>query len=53
MTKEMRNTIETMYEACGYDCEHFCENCPYADRCGTEELFWGCGVWEDQMGEDL
>ena len=29
------------------------EGCPYRDRCGSEELFWGCGVWEDTMGEDL
>ena len=31
----------------------YCEGCPYRDRCESEELFWGCGVWEDYMGEDL
>lgn len=31
----------------------YCEGCPHRDRCGSEELFWGCGVWEDSMGEDL
>lgn len=31
----------------------YCERCPRRDRCESEELFWGCGVWEDLMGEDL
>jgi hypothetical protein len=31
----------------------YCEGCPYRDRCHSEEIFWGCGVWEDSMGEDL
>ena len=31
----------------------YCEGCPYRDRCESEELFWGCGVWEDLQGEDL
>lgn len=31
----------------------YCEGCPYRDRCHSEEIFWGCGVWEDYMGEDL
>ena len=30
-----------------------CEGCPYAEVCASEELFWGCEVWEDAMGEDL
>lgn len=34
-------------------CESVCEVCPFADRCGKEELYWGCGVWETAMGEDL
>lgn len=35
------------------DCENVCEACPFADRCEKEELYWGCGVWEEMMGEDL
>ena len=35
------------------ECESVCEVCPFADRCGKEELYWGCGVWETAMGEDL
>ena len=30
-----------------------CEHCPYAEQCEARELYWGCGVWEEQMGEDL
>ena len=30
-----------------------CECCPYAHECESLELFWGCGVWEEEMGEDL
>ena len=51
-----------MYEEMGYEellhvvfdleCEG-CEDCPVAHLCGEHELFWGCSVWEDAMGEDL
>lgn len=34
-------------------CEQVCEACPFAEMCGKEELYYGCGVWEDAMGEDL
>ena len=30
-----------------------CVGCPHAEECEALELFWGCGVWEDSMGEDL
>lgn len=30
-----------------------CENCPFANECEELQLFWGCAVWEDEMGEDL
>ena len=30
-----------------------CEYCPYAEQCQAQQLYWGCGVWEEQMGEDL
>ena len=35
------------------DIEKVCAVCPFADRCEKEELYWGCGVWETAMGEDL
>ena len=53
MTTEMRNVIWNMMDAVDYNPETACASCPFADRCQREELFWGCGVWEDQMGEDL
>ena len=34
------------------ECES-CEGCPFAAVCGEHELFWGCSVWEESMGEDL
>ena len=33
--------------------EDVCARCPYRDQCEKEELYWGCGVWETQMGDDL
>ena len=43
-----------MIEAEGYDADrNYCEGCPHANECGKKELFWGCQVWEDSMGEDL
>lgn len=55
MTKEMRETIDALYESVGYDCNACCEKCPYADICGQDngDLHWQCSVWEDSMGEDL
>lgn len=53
LTKEMHKAINELYEAVGYDCDACCEQCPYAEACEANELFWGCGVWEDSMGEDL
>ena len=32
---------------------HSCEGCPFADQCEALELYWGCPVWEEGMGEDL
>ena len=43
-----------MIEEEGYSEEkNYCEGCPCRERCKAEELFWGCQVWEDSMGEDL
>lgn len=30
-----------------------CETCPFAEACKARQLWWGCGEWEDQQGEDL
>lgn len=30
-----------------------CNSCPFAGECEKHELWWGCPVWEDEMGEDL
>jgi hypothetical protein len=30
-----------------------CADCPFHAQCGEEELWWGCSVWEESMGEDL
>ena len=30
-----------------------CNGCPFAVECEAHELFYGCAVWEDEMGEDL
>lgn len=57
--EEMRVVDALVAEMFGEDgltaegCESVCEVCPFADRCGKEELYWGCGVWETAMGEDL
>ena len=53
MTTEMREKIWAMMDAEDYNPKTACEKCPFAEQCRREELFYGCGVWEDQMGEDL
>lgn len=30
-----------------------CKVCPFHDACNKEELWWICGDWEDDMGDDL
>lgn len=30
-----------------------CKSCPAADSCKSLELWWGCGFWEDDLGEDV
>jgi len=45
---------EMMYEEMEVGMEMVgCVGCPYAEECEALELFWGCAVWEDEMGEDL
>ena len=66
MTTEMLTAIiALMTEVAGTDyyaddfsitetqCDEVCARCPYADRCGQDELYWGCSCWEESMGEDL
>jgi MoaA/NifB/PqqE/SkfB family radical SAM enzyme len=31
----------------------WCKRCPFREECGKADLFYGCGVWEEYMGEDL
>ena len=59
MTYEEQHAITQEAEHLFYNCAHqdpdrFCdEDCPHAELCNSEELHWGCGVWEEAMGEDL
>lgn len=52
MDYEMMTREELMQVVYHQDCAD-CADCPLAGLCADRELFWGCGVWEDQMGEDL
>ena len=62
--KQMRKTIDELMNAeCGglwWETElteqmldNCCAKCPFAARCQTEGLCYGCAVWEESMGEDL
>lgn len=55
MKKEVNwEWIDEMFElADTYGCEKACNHCPYKAKCEAEEMWWGCPVWEEQMGEDL
>jgi hypothetical protein len=48
VTSELSELVEY-----GGDLEIACERCPYRDHCHREELWWGCGAWEESMGDDL
>ena len=48
----MMDRKELMKMVYALECDS-CEECPLAHLCESHELFWGCGVWEDSMGEDL
>ena len=50
MTREEMMTIIRTFDITE---GHTCEGCPLAAECELHELWWGCGVWEDGMGEDL
>lgn len=34
-------------------CGGTCESCPFEQLCEDVELWWGCYVWEEEMGDDL
>ena len=62
MTKEMSMVVDGLVgEVLGgecraltqQECDAICQRCPYRERCEIEALYWGCGVWEESMGEDL
>lgn len=48
--KEFYEVVDKLLDQYGAE---GCAHCPYAEQCETRELYWGCGVWEEQMGEDL
>ena len=45
--------LTARYVTFGEGCEGACEHCPYAEQCEACEGYWGCGAWEEGMGEDL
>ena len=52
--KEIENTmLERYFEEFDLDDYETCEHCPLEDVCGKCELYWGCGVYEESMGDDL
>lgn len=48
--KEFYEVVDKLLDQYGAE---GCAHCPYAEQCKARELYWGCGVWEEQMGEDL
>ena len=52
MMYEEMDYEELLHVVFDLECEK-CEDCPVVHLCGKYELFWGCSVWEDAMGEDL
>ena len=42
-----------MYEQSGMEAEEFCSQCPFRQQCQAQDACYGCGVWEEAMGEDL
>lgn len=55
-TMEMQMVVAELteqYVEFGEGCEDACAHCPYAAQCHAAEGWWGCGAWEEGMGEDL
>ena len=55
MTIDYERVWELLAEAVTYGegCHEACASCPYAEECHASEGWWGCGVWEKGMGDDL
>lgn len=55
MTSEFDGTPMLTYkgEELIEECGSACESCPFKQLCKDVELWWGCGVWEEEMGDDL
>ena len=34
-------------------CNNACAHCPYKNICSSQEIYFGCAVWEESMEEDL
>lgn len=49
---EVTGELAELVEA-GGELETACERCPYRARCRQDELWWGCGAWEQSIGDDL
>ena len=55
-TKNFNNTTDELMNAVldeQLTVEQACEVCPYAGQCDANDLYFGCGVWEVSMGDDL
>lgn len=51
ITREMERLF---YSLRGVEPEVFCEErCSHFDLCEQSQMYYGCGVWEEGMGEDL
>lgn len=56
MTREMYELVDaTLMDLVVYGegCEAACAACPFRERCHEVEGWWGCGAWEEGMGDDL
>lgn len=44
-----------LFEKLNYNVDATCKQCPFRNECHSEnsDLCYGCGVWEELMGDDL
>ena len=49
---EVTDELATLVEY-GGELEPACAQCPYAKQCKAQGLYYGCGAWEQAMGDDL
>lgn len=54
-TNKLDNSPCLTFEGDEYiaECGGTCESCPFKQLCKDVELWWGCCVWEEEMGDDL